>query len=159
MIDVPQDLRAMWVVVEYTYYGICLLFRSFQSLIFIQVMYITIATWSIDWFSRCKDDVHHREFKKQCNAACVGYNDNMNVLVVLVSVPPFWPQAAQAIYLYLYLASCGFLLAFSKWQRRKERRYESHSRPLKKNFLCHALYLHNIFFANYCTSFWINWIF
>ncbi|EDO44731.1 predicted protein [Nematostella vectensis] len=31
----------------------------------------------------CKDENTHREFKKQVNAACVGYNENLNVLVVL----------------------------------------------------------------------------
>ncbi|XP_031557475.1 synaptic functional regulator FMR1-like [Actinia tenebrosa] len=31
----------------------------------------------------CKDESCHREFKRQCNAACVGFNDNLNVLVVL----------------------------------------------------------------------------
>ncbi|KAK3744750.1 hypothetical protein QZH41_003386 [Actinostola sp. cb2023] len=35
--------------------------------------------------SKCKEDSCHREFKRQCHAACVGYNDNMNVLVVLMA--------------------------------------------------------------------------
>jgi len=69
---------------------------------------------------------------------------------LLYGVQLIYAQAAQAIYLYLVF---GFLLAFSKWRRRKERGFESHSRPLKKKFLCRALYLQNIFFANYCTLF------
>jgi len=33
----------------------------------------------------CKDEGTHREFKKQCGASCVYYNDELAVLVVLVS--------------------------------------------------------------------------
>ncbi len=33
----------------------------------------------------CKDEETHREFKKQCGASCVYYNDELAVLVVLVS--------------------------------------------------------------------------
>jgi len=54
--------------------------------------------------------------------------------VAVTGSQPNIPQAAQAIYLYLFLASCGFLLAFLKWRRRYERGFESHSGPLKNFF-------------------------
>ena len=34
----------------------------------------------------CKEELTHREFKKQCGASCVYYNDELAVLVVLVRI-------------------------------------------------------------------------
>lgn len=39
----------------------------------------------VTFFHSCKDEGTHREFKKQCGASCVYYNDELAVLVVLVS--------------------------------------------------------------------------
>lgn len=51
-------------------------------------------------FFSCKDEVIHREFKKQSGASCVYYNDELAVLVVLVS----------SIVCVLFSCSAGFLL-------------------------------------------------
>jgi len=39
----------------------------------------------VTFIHSCKDEGTHREFKKQCGASCVYYNDELAVLVVLVS--------------------------------------------------------------------------
>lgn len=39
----------------------------------------------VSFIHSCKDEGTHREFKKQCGASCVYYNDELAVLVVLVS--------------------------------------------------------------------------
>ena len=39
----------------------------------------------VTFMHSCKDEGTHREFKKQCGASCVYYNDELAVLVVLVS--------------------------------------------------------------------------
>jgi len=66
------------------------------------------------------------------------------------------PKQSTCTSFWLLVASCWL------FQNGGEGRSEGSNPTLdhwKKNFLCRALYLHNIFFANYCTLFWINWIF
>ena len=44
-----------------------------------------MITLLVTFVHSCKDEGIHREFKKQCGASCVYYNDELAVLVVLVS--------------------------------------------------------------------------
>ena len=44
-----------------------------------------ITSLLVTFLHSCKDEGTHREFKKQCGASCVYYNDELAVLVVLVS--------------------------------------------------------------------------
>jgi len=44
-----------------------------------------ITSLLVNVLHSCKDEGTHREFKKQCGASCVYYNDELAVLVVLVS--------------------------------------------------------------------------
>lgn len=44
-----------------------------------------MASLLVNFIYSCKDEGTHREFKKQCGASCVYYNDELAVLVVLVS--------------------------------------------------------------------------
>ena len=40
----------------------------------------------VSFFHSCKDEMTHREFKKQCGASCVYYLDELAVLVALVII-------------------------------------------------------------------------
>ena len=40
----------------------------------------------VSFFHSCKDEMTHREFKKQCGASCVYYLDELAVLVALVRI-------------------------------------------------------------------------
>lgn len=48
-------------------------------------MLIHVTSLLVTFLHSCKDEGTHREFKKQCGASCVYYNDELAVLVVLVS--------------------------------------------------------------------------